>query len=608
MAKKKDKSKAKAQILELLESRGMISSKDKTTLASGKGGKKSRDGARTKDIPGDSHGEIVARSKPEEESIPEGASKEVIEKERSSTGPSAATSKGGKGKSTPVQPHEATPVHFLDAMAKAGKRRKLRNKGAKFKAKYSSPLPKNSGRKGAKPAKMPRGPVVVGIQGTELTPDDRRRLMHPKTGGVILFTRNFKDVPTLKALTDEIKSLRSPALAIMVDHEGGRVQRFKDGFARLPAMGFFERILEETLLWPEEGAGESRGDMARAMMGAGKDAKKASAKNAPKDLGNDGNQGAAGKAQESNPQMADMVSSGNPAEPTPAHPDKEYFATHPGAKMALYTRGDLKTAENAITLTGFVLASELKAMGVDISFTPVVDLDWGRSDIIGNRSFSPDPRIVTRFAKALGKGLRKGGMRSCLKHFPGHGSVVLDSHVGTPEDKRTFEEIAQNDLIPFKELLTDSTTGSIMSAHIVYPEVDSKVASFSRKWLKEILRDELGFKGAVFSDDLGMGGAEVAGDPSTRARLALQAGCDILLVCNMPEAADEILDSLPWYPEISGKSLAKRWKKALGGKGPNPKKVSRELAKWRPLVDLLGRMSEEMYSKPKDLAAPKVGE
>ena len=296
------------------------------------------------------------------------------------------------------------------------------------------------------------GPVMLDVAGTALSIDDRRRVGHRLTGGVILFARNFADREQLLALIGSLRALR-PGLLIAVDHEGGRVQRFRsDGFVRLPTM----RSLGA--LWD--------GDSAR------------------------------------------------------------------GAPIA----------SRAATAVGFILAADLVACGIDLSFTPVLDLDHGPSAVIGDRAFHRDPRVVALLAKGLLHGLLQAGMSNCGKHFPGHGHVAADSHVAIPVDERDLDTILDDDALPYAWLGT--TLASVMPAHVIYPAVDARPAGFSPVWLRDILRGRLGFEGAIFSDDLSMEGASVAGDVVSAGQAALAAGCDMVLVCNDGARADRLLDGL----------------------------------------------------------------
>jgi beta-N-acetylhexosaminidase len=309
-------------------------------------------------------------------------------------------------------------------------------------------------------------PVVIDVAGLALSDADRRRLAHPLVGGLILFGRNWRDREQLGALCAEIKSVRDDIL-IAVDHEGGRVQRFRtDGFTHLPPMRAFGE------LWMRAG--------------------------------------------------------------------KEPEGT--GAMLA----------QEAATAAGYVLGAELRACGVDFSFTPVLDLDWGPSQVIGDRAFHRDPRVAAVLARALMHGLLQAGMANCGKHFPGHGHVKADSHLEIPVDNRSLRALLADDGLPYEWLGT--VLSSVMPAHVIYPKVDARPAGFSRRWLEDILRGQLRFQGAIFSDDLSMAGArKIEGrDVSyTEAAIAaLAAGCDMVLLCNesvnSPEGAaiDELLDGL----------------------------------------------------------------
>ena len=299
------------------------------------------------------------------------------------------------------------------------------------------------------PRPLALGPVMLDVAGLALDDDDRRRLLHPLVGGIILFTRNYESPAQLAALTAEIHALRQPPLLIAVDHEGGRVQRFRSGFTALPAM---------------------------------------------RELG------------------------------------------------AVWDR-DAKLARRLAHQVGYVLAAELRAHGVDLSFAPVLDVDHGNSSVIGDRAFHSDPRAIGDLATGLIKGLREAGMSSVGKHFPGHGHVRADSHHEVPVDERTLADIEASDLVPFRRLI-DNGLGGIMPAHVIYPAVDAKPAGFSEIWLKDILRVRLGFDGMVFSDDLSMEGASGAGSVIQRAEAALGAGCDMVLLCNDAPSAEVLLDGL----------------------------------------------------------------
>jgi beta-N-acetylhexosaminidase len=303
-------------------------------------------------------------------------------------------------------------------------------------------------------------PVLLDVAGLSLDADDRRRLAHPLTGGVVLFTRNWQDRRQLTDLVAEIKSVRPDAL-VCVDHEGGRVQRFRsDGFTQVPAM----RSLGE--MWMRDGTGG------------------------------------------------------------------------PGS-------GAMRAIE-AATAVGHVLGCELRACGIDLSFAPVLDLDHGASSVIGDRAFHRDPRVVSLLAKSVMHGLLEAGMRNCGKHFPGHGYVKADSHHEIPEDGRTLAAILADDAKPYEWLA--GTLASVMPAHVVYWRVDPNPAGFSARWLRDILRLQLGFDGAIFSDDLGMAGARRVGGVDVSyaeaATLALAAGCDMVLLCNQSLGGGAALDGL----------------------------------------------------------------
>ena len=347
---------------------------------------------------------------------------------------------------------------------------------------------------------MTLGPVMLDVVGKELTAEDIKRLQNPLVGGVILFSRNFESPAQLKALTASIHAVRQPPLLISVDHEGGRVQRFKDGFTKIPPMREF------------------------------------------------------GKVWDDNPKKAKEL------------------------------------AEDA----GWILAAELRAHGVDFSFTPVLDMDYGESQVIGNRAFHVKAQAIHELAYALMQGLRRGGMPAVGTHFPGHGYVVADSHVAIPVDEREFDEIAQNDMQPFRQMIDDGIQ-AIMPAHVIYPKVDEKPAGFSPRWLQKVLRERLGFDGVIFSDDLSMEGAGVAGDVTARALAALNAGCDMVLLCNQPDKADELLAHLQW--DITGASRA-RLARMHGGRSPKDMDHLHEDADFVAAVkrvDLVGKSEQDLF-------------
>jgi len=284
-----------------------------------------------------------------------------------------------------------------------------------------------------------QGSLMVDVAGTWLTAEDRHLLRQPQVGGLILFARNIDHPRQVRDLCASIRAIR-PDLIIAVDQEGGRVQRLRRGFVRLPAMG---RIAE-------------------AAQGA----------------------------------------------------DAQALATH----------------------CGWIMATEVLAAGLDLSFAPVLDLDYGRSAVIGARSFNGDPQTATALAGAFIDGMNQAGMAACGKHFPGHGWAEADSHVAIPVDERDLPTLRAGDMQPFIQLR--ARLAAVMPAHVIYPAVDERPAGFSRRWLQDILRGELSFEGVIFSDDLSMAGAHVAGDAAARIEAALSAGCDMGLVCNDRAAAE----------------------------------------------------------------------
>jgi len=228
------------------------------------------------------------------------------------------------------------------------------------------------------------------------------------------------------------------------------------------------------------------------------------------------------------------------------------------------------------------MAAELLAVGVDFSFAPVLDIDCGISTVIGNRSFSTDFQLATQLASAFRKGMHAAGMAATGKHFPGHGAVALDSHLTLPVDERDLDSIRNKDLLPFKQLIDEGLEG-IMPAHVIYPKVDAHPAGFSAFWIQQILRRELNFNGTVFSDDLSMAGAASVGDFPERARLAQQAGCDMLLICNNPRGAEQVLEALP----VTEDAIREQRLNHMRGKPRMSREELMNTAKWRQISDQL---------------------
>jgi len=297
--------------------------------------------------------------------------------------------------------------------------------------------------------RLPLGPVVADVVGFELTDEDRGRLRHPAAGAVILFSRNYQSPEQLRLLVEDIERQREPALAVCVDHEGGRVQRFREGFTAIPAM---------------------------------------------RELGRQWDR------------------------------DKE-------------------VAKETARAAAYVIGAELGAHGIDFSFAPVLDLDYGGSSVIGNRALHYDPNAVGALAAALVQGFADAGMAAVGKHFPGHGYALADTHAQVARDERAFAEILKKDIAPYRAAL-QAGLAAVMPAHVIYPQCDPQPAGYSKYWLQEVLRGKLGFEGLVFSDDLSMEGAAVAGGPPERARAALDAGCDMVLLCNDPDGQRKLLESL----------------------------------------------------------------
>ncbi len=296
---------------------------------------------------------------------------------------------------------------------------------------------------------MSLGPVMLDIGDAGLSPADRRLLREPAVGGVILLSRNYRSPSQLSDLVGEIRALRSPPLLVAVDHEGGRVQRFRDGFSAIPPM---------------------------------------------REIGH------------------------------------------------AYDR-DADTGLALARQAGWLIASELRAAGIDLCFAPCVDLDWGVSDVIGNRAFHRRPAVVGDLAVSFCRGLRSAGMAAVAKHFPGHGAVVVDSHEALPVDRRDYGELL-DDIAPYDRLIESGALAGVMTAHVEYREIDSLPASFSPAWVRRELRDRLGFGGAVFCDDLSMKATRAYGSMPERAKRALDAGCDMVLVCNDRDAAIRVVEAL----------------------------------------------------------------
>jgi len=295
---------------------------------------------------------------------------------------------------------------------------------------------------------------MVDVAGTLLAAAEREMLRHPLVGGVILFTRNYESPEQIAALIDELHALREPRLLVAVDHEGGPVQRFREGFTPLPAVAQLGHIYDT----------------------------------------------------------------------------------------------DRKRARHLAELTGWLMAVELRAVGVDFSFAPVLDLGRNVSRIIGERAFHRRPEAVADLAHAYMNGMNRAGMAATGKHFPGHGAVAADSHTEIPVDERRYEDIYAEDMVPFERMIHYGLA-AVMPAHVIYSSVDPEPAGYSRFWLKQVLRQRLGFQGVIFSDDLSMEGASVAGGYAERARAALAAGCDMVLVCNEPAGAAAVLEGLGDYRE-----------------------------------------------------------
>jgi len=329
---------------------------------------------------------------------------------------------------------------------------------------------------------MSLGPVMLDIEGTSLSPADRDLLREPAVGGVILFSRNYESPAQLTDLVGEIRALSSPPLIVAVDHEGGRVQRFREGFTAVPPMRVIGRE----------------------------------------------------------------------------------FRRDPDAGRRL--------ARDA----GWVIASELRAAGVDLCFAPCVDLDRGVSEVIGDRAFDRDPETVAELADHFSRGLRSAGMSAVAKHFPGHGAVVADSHLKLPVDRRDYGDLI-DDMRPYDKLVTNGRISGVMTAHIVYEQVDDMPASFSQYWIRTELRQRIGFDGAVFCDDLSMKATAAYGPMAERAKLALEAGCDMVLVCNDRPGARQAVAALNDYSNPPSLVRLAR----LHGTGKSPRETLLASENWQ---------------------------
>ncbi len=335
---------------------------------------------------------------------------------------------------------------------------------------------------------------MLDLKGSSIVPEEREILCHPAVGGVILFSRNYESPEQLAELVARIHSLRVPHLLVAVDHEGGRVQRFREGFTRLPAAARYGRIYGQ----------------------------------------------------------------------------------------------DRRRARELAQAGGWLMAAELRAVGVDFSFAPVLDLHRGVSRVIDDRAFHSHPEAVADLARAFMKGMQQAGMAGVGKHFPGHGSVEADSHLALPVDPRPATDIQGEDMLAFERLIHYGLP-AVMPAHVVYPAVDSRPAGFSGIWLRTILRDQLGFQGAVFSDDLSMAGAAAAGAPLDRAHIALAAGCDMALVCNDPAGAAQVVQGLESYENPVAQARLAR----MHGRGGGDRAALREQERWRQAVDAIGPLEAE---------------
>lgn len=336
---------------------------------------------------------------------------------------------------------------------------------------------------------MTIGPVMLDLEGEQLEPEERKLLCHPQVGGVILFSRNYTDPEQLTRLCDEIHGLRDPHLLIAVDQEGGRVQRFREGFTRLP----------------------------------------------------------------------------------------------PSARFGQSYREDAKQGRRLCHEAGWLMATELRAVGVDFSFAPVLDLDTDFSDVIGDRAFSDRPDPAADLALAWMSGAHEAGMPVVGKHFPGHGRVKADSHLELPRDPRSIADLRLEDLVPFRRMI-EAGMEAVMPAHVVYAAIDSRPAGYSRFWLQQVLRGELGFQGVIFSDDLSMQAADLGSGYAERAQAAMAAGCDMVLACNNRPGALEALEALQGHDDPAS---ALRLLRMHGRKAKGRAEMHLD-PRWHQAVELLG--------------------
>lgn len=343
---------------------------------------------------------------------------------------------------------------------------------------------------------MSLGPVMVDLAGTDISEIEKDLLQNPNVGGVILFTRNFESVEQITALITEIHALRLPHLLIAIDHEGGRVQRFHEGFTRLPPVAVF-------------------GDM---------------------------------------------------------------------------YKHDPKQARRCAEQAGWLMAVELRAIGVDFSFAPVLDLAHGVSGVIGNRAFHGNPRTAATLAYAFMHGMNEAGMSAVGKHFPGHGGVAEDSHLALPVDRRDIDSLMNEDIVPFAHMIENGLP-AIMPAHVIYEKVDSRPAGYSKIWLQDILRKRLKFQGVIFSDDLTMEAACIAGSYGERAEQALAAGCDMVLVCNHTDGALEVVEHLQGYSNPASQLRLAR----MHGRGSVQRERLLASERWHAASEQVAKLDESPW-------------